>query len=93
MKTIDSWEKLIPYGIDPLTSEACGLSYRLLCDVTERGKTVLARMFGIPELTLATPWNRGTEQCAGTCALKPWSAPSPTAVPPATGTCTASLAV
>ena len=33
MKSIGCWNDLASYGIDALTGEACGLSYRILCDV------------------------------------------------------------
>lgn len=59
MKTVASWNDLLPYGIDCLTGEACGLSYRLLCDLTEKGRKILAKAFGIPNLQLAEAWNRG----------------------------------
>ena len=38
MKSIRCWDDLSPFGIVPLTGEACGLSYRILCDVTAAGK-------------------------------------------------------
>lgn len=60
MKSIHSWEDLSGYGIIPLTGEACGLMYRILCDVTARGKTILEKAFGIGELGLAENWNRGS---------------------------------
>ena len=59
MKSIHCFNDLVAYGIDPLTGEACGLSYRILCDVTENGRKILAKTFGIPILTLPEPWNRG----------------------------------
>ena len=59
MKSINCFNDLVAYGIDPLTGEACGLSYRILCDVTENGHKVLAKAFGIPKLTLSEAWNRG----------------------------------
>ena len=37
MKTISQWRHLEEYGIVPLTGEACGLMYRILCDLTEHG--------------------------------------------------------
>jgi hypothetical protein len=61
MKTIGSWDDLRPYGIDCLTGEACGLSYRLLCDVTQKGGKILAKAFGITDFCLKPPWNRGGE--------------------------------
>ena len=33
MQKITCWDDLRPYGIGALTGEACGLSYRILCDV------------------------------------------------------------
>ena len=60
MKTIASWNDLQPFGIIPLTGEACGLMYRILFDVTERGKKILGKCFGIPDMKLGEAWNRGT---------------------------------
>ena len=60
MKTIGSWSDLGEYGIVVLTGEACGLTYRLLCDVTEKGKRVIEKCFD-SRLTLESPWNRGSE--------------------------------
>ena len=73
MKTIDSWSHLVPFGIDALTGEACSLSYRLLCDTTENGCKILAKLFGIPNLQLAEPWNRGStaEPHVGSIMLVP----------------------
>lgn len=62
MKTIARWDDLCPYGMDPLTGEACGLGYRLLCDVTLRGKRLIEKAFGIKELVLFPNWNHGSEQ-------------------------------
>jgi hypothetical protein len=62
MKSVNAWNDLEPFGIIPLTGEACGLSYRLLCDVTARGKKVLEKCFGTPNLNLPEGWNRGSEE-------------------------------
>ena len=62
MKTISSWNDLQPFGIIPLTGEACGLMYRILFDVTETGRNGVAKCFGIPKITLAEAWNRGTKE-------------------------------
>lgn len=61
MKKISCWNDLTPFGIEILTAEACGLTYRYLCDVTEHGRKVLSVAFGIPNFTLAEAWNRGTD--------------------------------
>ena len=59
MKSVNSWNDIEPYGIELLTGEACGLSYRLLCDVTERGKKTIEKCLGLKSLGLAENWNRG----------------------------------
>ena len=59
MKTIRCWDDLSQFGIVALTGEACGLSYRILCDVTAQGKKILEKAFGLPELRLAESWNPG----------------------------------
>lgn len=58
MKHVQSWRDLESYGIELLTGEACGLMYRLLCDVTEHGQKVIEKCFGI-SVTLTEPWNSG----------------------------------
>ena len=60
MKSIACWNDLEPYGIVPLTGEACGLCYRVLFDLTDKGRKILATCFGIPDFKLGEPWNRGT---------------------------------
>jgi hypothetical protein len=59
MKSITCWNDLEPFGIIPLTGEACGLCYRILFDLTEKGRAILATCFGIPQFKFAEPWNRG----------------------------------
>jgi hypothetical protein len=61
MKTISGWRDLEPFGIDALTGEACGLMYRLLCDVTEPGRRIIETCLGC-RITPAEPWNRGTDE-------------------------------
>ena len=46
-------------GLVPLTGEACGLSYRILCDVTARGKKTLEKALSIAQLGLHENWNHG----------------------------------
>src|SRR5262245_12990411 len=62
MKTIDCLDDLTAFGVEPLTGEACGLMYRILCDVTDKGRRVIQKCFGFPDLSLAAPWNSGTEK-------------------------------
>ena len=61
MKSIACWEDLNEFGIVPLTGEACGLMYRILCDVTARGKKTVEKALGLPEVKLHENWNRGSE--------------------------------
>ncbi len=61
MRTIAKWADLEPYGIDPLTGEACGLMYRILCDVTAGGRKIISRCLDMPDLSLAAPWNTGSK--------------------------------
>jgi len=61
LKTISCFEDLSPHGIIPLTGEACGLSYRVLCDVTAKGKKLLEKALGLKDLGPAENWNRGSE--------------------------------
>ena len=60
MKSIRCWDDLSKHGIIPLTGEACGLSYRILCDVTATGKKTLEKALSVAQLTLHENWNHGT---------------------------------
>lgn len=60
MQTIRSWSDLEPYGFVPLTGESCGLMYRILFDVTEKGRAILNKCLGQADLHLTDPWNRGS---------------------------------
>src|SRR4051812_6940166 len=60
MNTIDKWDDLAAFGIIPLTAESCGLGYRLLCDLTERGKHILEKCLGLAGLGAQPAWNRGS---------------------------------
>lgn len=59
MKIISSLRELEPFGIIPLTGEACGIEHRILCDVTAAGKHVIEKCLGIPNMQFAEPWNSG----------------------------------
>lgn len=43
-----------------LTGEACGLSYRILCDVTAKGKKILEKALDVAQLGLRENWNHGS---------------------------------
>lgn len=61
MIRLERWTCLEPYGIETLTGESCGLSYRLLCDLTDGGKRIVEKALGVG-ITLAEPWNAGTQE-------------------------------
>jgi len=63
MRTIDCWNDLEEFGIIPLTGEACGLSMRLLCDVTADGASLIERFLGgTVTITKRSNWNEGREE-------------------------------
>ena len=59
MKRIESMWQLEEYGIVPLTGESDAHMYRVLCDVTKRGKAIIERTLGI-QITPAENWNSGS---------------------------------
>jgi len=59
MKTIGDFDALREYGIVALTGEACSLMYRILCDLTQRGKEILERALSVE--IVSEPWNRGSQ--------------------------------
>lgn len=59
MKSVSSWDHLRPFGIEPLTGEACSLMYRILCDLTARGKRIVERYLSVE--IQSESWNRGTD--------------------------------
>jgi hypothetical protein len=62
VKTVTSWDHLRPFGIDVLTGEACGLGYRLLCDLTAKGRAIVEKCLGTPPLPLYEQWNTGSKE-------------------------------
>ena len=59
MKTVAKWDQLREFGVDPLTGEACALGYRLLCDLTERGKRIVERCLSVE--IQSENWNHGSD--------------------------------
>ena len=59
MKTVSTWDHLREYGIDLLTGEACSLMYRILCDLTEKGKRIVERCLSVR--IQSENWNNGTK--------------------------------
>lgn len=56
MKRIDQMKHLEPFGIIPLTGEACRHNHRILCDLTAKGKGIIERALDI-QITPAESWN------------------------------------
>jgi hypothetical protein len=59
MKTISNWAALEPFGVVPLTGEACALGYRLLCDLTLQGQNIVERCLSVA--IQSENWNNGSE--------------------------------
>lgn len=58
MKRIERMKDLEDYGIDALTGESDAHMYRILCDVTKKGKAIIERVMDIG-LNLHPNWNSG----------------------------------
>lgn len=73
MKTVSCLRDLEQVGIFILTGEADRTGYRILCDVSAKGKRTLERAFGVPDFKLADPWNDNTrgEKHVGSILLAP----------------------
>lgn len=58
-----NWNDMKAAGFDLLTGEACGLSMRVLIDVTEKGRLLFCKAFGLDpkKNALGEAWNRGTK--------------------------------
>lgn len=64
MITINALNHLRQFGIDPLTGEADALNFRVLCDLTENGRKIVAQALGINENGFPANWNsRGVASC------------------------------
>ena len=63
MKRLDSFRDLEQYGILPLTGEACGLSMRLLCDLTPEGVEAMSEFLGA-RIATGNNWNSSDGQIA-----------------------------
>lgn len=51
---INGWSDLKPFGVNPLTGEACKLSMRILCDLSENGTELMCDFLGLQYRTPAT---------------------------------------
>ena len=61
MKTTACWNDLEKFGVVLLTGEACGLGYRLLCDLTESGRRIVQKCLSLAHGFAGEAWNRGSE--------------------------------
>lgn len=62
MQKIEQLGDLERYGIVPLTGDACGLMYRVLFDLTAKGKQIVEKCFSVEAIDLHLPWNTGTPE-------------------------------
>ena len=54
----NSWSDFKQYGINCLTGESCALGMRLLCDLSEEGRTLMAQFFGLSGVAaFSENWN------------------------------------
>lgn len=65
MKTIRTLNELGPYGVRPRNTAACALGYRVVCDLTAKGRWLLATAFGLPAGAAASPEWYGLGPCPG----------------------------
>ena len=69
MLIVRSWNYLKNFGIDCLTGEACGLSMRLLCDLTDQGKRIVEKALDV-KIQPPEAWNSGDPPHIG-CIMFP----------------------
>lgn len=61
MRVLNQFSALAPYGINALTSEACPFGLRILCDLSEEGRSLVARFLGTPDMDcFPENWNSYT---------------------------------
>ena len=58
MKSINCFQDLARYGIELMTGEACGLTYRILFDLTAQGQPIVEKYVGCK--IIAETWGRGS---------------------------------
>lgn len=59
MKIVSVLGQLEEFGIVVLTGEACSLTYRVLCDLTDQGKRVIEKCLSVE--IRSEPWNSGSK--------------------------------
>jgi hypothetical protein len=60
VKIIACLAEMASYGIVPLTNEPDGLQYRMVCDLTAKGKQLVEQALGLAEIQLQPSWDYGT---------------------------------
>jgi hypothetical protein len=56
-KPVSRFFDMAQFGLTGLTGEACAYGMRMLCDVNEEGKALLADFFGMSNIELDRNWN------------------------------------
>ena len=54
---INGWNDLKQFGINPLTGEACKLSMRTLCDLSDKGVMLICDFLGLQPNGFNANWN------------------------------------
>lgn len=76
MKSISQFKDLEAFGIIPLTGESDALSFRILCDLTPKGKKIVQVCLGLrSDTAFEEPWNSRQGQVAS-CLISPDFVPS-----------------
>mgnify|MGYP003407426869 CR=1 FL=1 len=57
---IANWRDMQPFGFNCLTGEACGLSLRMLVDITAPARDILKEWMGVSSLEVPDNWNSGS---------------------------------
>lgn len=68
-QAITNWACLERYGVFYLTSEECGLQYRVTCDFNATGRKLLRDVLGLPDISLNQPWNNSKGDRVGSALL------------------------
>ena len=66
---INGWNDLKQFGINPLTGEACRLSMRTLCDLSQKGVELLSVFLGIQPTGFNDNWNSKVGEDASVASI------------------------
>jgi hypothetical protein len=69
--SVSGFKGLTQFGINSLTGESCAYGMRMLCDVSDDGRALLADYFGMPSISLEPNWNSvvGDQPATGSIML------------------------